>query len=164
MNYRIREIKDHEYSLLSEFLYEAIFIPDGVTPPPKNIITLPELQVYIKDFGKAESDKGMAAEIDGKIVGAAWVRIMNDYGHVDNDTPSLAISVYKEYRGLGIGTALLTGLLSILKINGYSRVSLAVQKENYAVKLYQKVGFYFFGENEQEYIMAADLTKNQTAI
>jgi len=42
------------------------------------------------------------AEVDGKIVGAVWVRIMNDYGHIDNETPSLAISLYKEYRGLAL--------------------------------------------------------------
>lgn len=26
---------------------------------------------------------------------------MNDYGHMDDNTPSFAISLYKDYRGLG---------------------------------------------------------------
>ena len=131
MNYKIREIRNHEYLLLSQFLYEAIFIPEGSTPPPKTIISLPELQVYIKDFGKKHGDQGMVVEIDNKIVGAAWVRIMNDYGHIDNKTPSLAMSLYKEYRGYGIGTALLEGLLTKLKNSKYAKVSLSVQKANY---------------------------------
>ena len=38
------------------------------------------------------------------------------------------------------------------KLN-YSKASLAVQKENYAVRMYQKVGFEIVDENEQEYIM-----------
>ena len=68
----------------------------------------------------------MAAEVQGQIVGAVWVRIMNDYGHIDDTTPSLAMSVYQEYRGLGIGTALLKELPSTLKSQGYPKVSLSV--------------------------------------
>ena len=52
MNYSIREMSQNEYELLNDFLYEAIFIPEGVQPPPKSIIDTPELQVYIADFGK----------------------------------------------------------------------------------------------------------------
>ena len=153
MDYTIREIQKQEYPLLDNFLYEAIFIPEGVEPPPKNIITSPELQVYDEHFGESRDDWGLMAEADGKIVGAVWVRIMDDYGHIDNETPSLAISLYKEYRGLGIGTAMMKEILTLLKSHGYSRVSLSVQKANYAVKLYLKIGFEIVGENEEEYIM-----------
>lgn len=139
--------------MLKDFLYEAIFIPQGIEPPPKNIIENDALQVYIKDFGKLPDDKCLVAEVDEKIVGAAWVRIMNDYGHVDDETPSFAISLYKDYRGYGIGTNLMTRMLELLKRQGYKRASLAVQKENYAVKLYKKVGFEIIDENEEEYIM-----------
>ena len=54
MDYKIREIKESEYPVLSEFLYEAIFIPEGTAKPPKSIIEQPELQVYIADFGKTD--------------------------------------------------------------------------------------------------------------
>ncbi len=146
-----------EYSLLDEFLYNAIFIPQGVTPPPKSIIENVELQVYVKDFGKQKDDLAVVAEIGGKIVGAVWARIMNDYGHIDNDTPSLAISLYKEYRGCGIGTELMRKMLSLLNECGYKRASLAVQKTNYAVKMYRKTGFVIIDENPQEYIMTCEL-------
>lgn len=153
MDYTIRKIQKHEYPLLDNFLYEAIFIPDGIEPPPKTIIASPELQVYIEHFGESKDDIGFVAEIDGKIVGAVWVRIMNDYGHIDNKTPSLAISLYKEYRGMDIGTAMMNKILTFLKTHGYERVSLSVQKANYAVKMYLKVGFEIVKENEEEYIM-----------
>ena len=42
MDYIIREIKKAEYDLLNDFLYEAIYIPVGVEPPPKSIINSPE--------------------------------------------------------------------------------------------------------------------------
>ncbi|RZT02171.1 GNAT family N-acetyltransferase [Cuneatibacter caecimuris] len=158
MEYLIRAMKREEFPLLNDFLYEAIFIPKGAEPPPKSITNLPELQVYVAGFGNSERDRAFAAVVDEQIVGAAWVRMINDYGHIDDNTPSLAISLYKEYRGLGIGTALLKTLLRNLKSTGYSKVSLSVQKDNYAVKIYEKAGFAIFHENEEEYIMVADLT------
>ncbi len=153
MDYTIREIQKTEYPLLDNFLYEAIFIPEGIEPPPKSIITSPELQVYVEHFGELKDDWGLVAEVDRKIVGAVWVRIMNDYGHIDDKIPSLAISLYREYRGFGIGTAMMKEMLSLLQSHGYKQVSLSVQKANYAAKLYLKVGFEIMKENEEEYIM-----------
>lgn len=154
MEYTIRKIKIQEYPLLNDFLYEAIFIPDGVEPPSKSIITSSELQVYVDRFGALKDDFALVTEIDKKIVGAVWVRIMNDYGHIDAETPSLAISLYKEYRGFGIGTAMMKEFLTLLKSHVYSRVSLSVQKANYAATMYLKIGFAIVRENEEEYIMA----------
>ena len=41
MNYIIREINENETAVLEDFLYEAIFVPEGVQPPEKNIIKKP---------------------------------------------------------------------------------------------------------------------------
>lgn len=157
MNYTIREMNTTEYPLLNDFLYEAIFIPDGVEAPPKSIINSPELQVYVSDFGTQKHDHALLAEIDGKVVGAVWVRIMNDYGHIDDTTPSFAISLYKEYRGQGIGTALMQEMFTTLRNAGYKQASLSVQKANYAAKMYLKLGFEIVSENEEEYIMVKNL-------
>ena len=124
--------------------------------PPKSIIEQTELQVYIEDFGKAD-DWCLVAEVKEKIVGAVWARIMNDYGHIDDETPSFAISLYEEYRHLGIGTALMNGMLEFLKNKGYKQASLSVQKANYAVSMYWKAGFEVIDENEEEYIMVCRL-------
>lgn len=157
MNYEIRQLKEEEVILLNDFLYEAIFIPEGVQAPPKSIIHLPELQVYVEDFGKKEDDICFVTEADEKIVGAVWVRVMNDYGHIGDGIPSFAISLYKEYRGYGIGTALMKKMLQELRQRDYEKTSLAVQKANYAVKMYQNVGFEIVDENEEEYIMVCQL-------
>ena len=58
------------------------------------------------------------------------MRIMDDYGHIDDETPSFAISLYEEYRNMGIGTALMRDMLEFLKNKGYRRTSLSVQKVN----------------------------------
>lgn len=153
MNYKIRTTKTNEYELLNEFLYEAIFIPEGVKAPPKTIINQPGLQVYVKGFGEEPDDICFVAEVEQNIVGAVWVRIMDDYGHVESGVPSFAISLYKEYRGYGIGTELMKRMLVELKNRGYKKASLAVQKANYAFKMYKNVGFEIVDETKEEYIM-----------
>ena len=153
----LREIKEDEYELLKDFLYEAIFIPEGVEPPAKEIIEQPELRIYYEGFGTGRADYSIVADDNGKVIGAVWTRIMNDYGHVDDDTPSFAISLYKEYRGKGIGTELMKKMLELLQNRGYKKASLAVQKENYAVKMYEKVGFKTINENSEEFIMVCEL-------
>lgn len=162
LEYIIRELKREETPILCDFLYEAIFIPKGVQPPPRDIIRRDELQVYVKAFGTLPDDKCLVAEMEGRIVGAVWVRIMHDYGSVDDKTPSFAISLYKEYRGFGIGTQLMKRMLEYLRQAGYAQASLAVQKENYAVRMYRRVGFEITDENAEEYIMVCKLNEPPT--
>ena len=157
MDYTIRRMQENEYEILKDFLYEAIFIPNGAQPPERSIINLPELQVYVADFGQEKDDICFLAEVEGKVVGAVWVRVMNDYGHIEDGVPSFAISLYKEYRGYGIGTALMRRMLCELKQRGYEKTSLSVQKANYAVQMYLKVGFEVLNEHEEEYIMVCNL-------
>ena len=159
MNTIIREIRPEEYTFLREFLYQAIYLPKGVEPPPRSVVDRPELQVYIEGFGTRPGDCCLAAEAEGTVVGAAWCRIMEDYGHIDNDTPSLAISLLPEYRGKGIGTRLLNDLLLLLQENGYRRASLSVQKENPALRLYQRTGFRILAEKGTEYLMLWDVAQ-----
>ena len=151
-------MKNSEYYLLEDFLYTAIYIPKGADAPLKNIIKSPELWVYVRDFGKSKHDLAIVAEINGNIEGAIWSRIMNDYGHIDDKTPSLAMAVNKEFRENGIGTELLKNMLVSLKAKDYPKVSLSVQKANYAVNMYKKAGFVIVKENKEEYIMAALLS------
>ena len=153
----IRNILPKEIPLLDDFLYEAIFIPEGIPAPPRSVIENEDLQVYIRDFGKLSDDRCLVAEVDGKIVGAVWTRIMDDYGHVYDQTPSLAISLHKEFRGQGIGTELLRRMLERLRSDGYRRVSLSVQKANYALRMYEKAGFKTVADRGEELLMVCHL-------
>ena len=153
----IRPIMPEEVSALDDFLYEAIFVPQGVDSPPRSIIENDDLQVYVRNFGDSPHDHCLVAESEGKIVGAVWARIMDNYGHIDNQTPSLAISLFKEYRGQGIGTQLLRQMLDLLRQKGYGQVSLSVQKENYALQMYQKAGFHVVADRGEEVLMASKL-------
>jgi uncharacterized protein YbbK (DUF523 family)/ribosomal protein S18 acetylase RimI-like enzyme len=154
----IRKMQPEETDLLKKYLYEAIFIPEGAEPPARDIVERPELKLYYEGFGSGRADHCLVAEADGRIIGAVWTRIMNDYGHVDDETPSFAISLLSEYRGQGIGTRLMRKMLSLLKEKGCRKASLAVQKANYAVGMYKNVGFEIMGENDEEYIMVCRLS------
>lgn len=107
----LRAMGENEKDILRDFLYEAIFIPEGVKPPERSIIEQPELRIYYENFGEGRADHCIVADDNGKVIGAVWTRIMNDYGHVDDETPSFAISLYKEYRGQGIGTRMMNEML-----------------------------------------------------
>lgn len=152
----IREMRKEEYPLLEEFLFQAIFQKDPANPIPREEIYKPTLQVYIKDFGDRPADHCLCAEEDGRVIGAVWVRIIPGFGSIDDQTPEFAISLLPDCRGRGIGTSLMQAMLRHLKEAGFPKTSLAVQKANYAVRMYQKVGFRIIGENTEEYIMVAE--------
>ena len=95
-------------------------------PPARDIIEMPELKLYIEEFGTRRGDNCLVADFGGKAAGAVWARIMDDYGHVDDETPSIAISLYREYRGRGIGSRMMREMLEQLKAQGYTHIFFAV--------------------------------------
>ena len=161
MNYIIRTLYPSEYSLLEEFLYQAIFVPKGQQPPPRSVLQSPALRVYVDGFGQSPHDRAFAAVAEGRVAGAVWLRIMDDYGHVDSETPSFALSLLPEFRGQGLGTALLHAMLDQLRQAGYAQASLAVQKDNYAARMYQRAGFQILRETEEEFIMVCPLSERK---
>ena len=153
----IRPIKNNEIMLLTEFIYEAVFQRDITNLVPRTIIQEPTIWIYIDEFGTKKDDHCLVAEIDKKIVGAVWTRCIKGFGQIEDTVPEFAISIYSQYRGKGIGTQLMKEMLEFLKNKGYAKTSLAVQKDNYAVKMYQNVGFEIIEQNEEEYIMVCEL-------
>ena len=162
MNVVIREITEADYLLLDDFIYTAIYIPPGEEWPPREVIFDPEIYIYVDRFGGKPGDCGVVAEQDGKVIGMAWTRIIPAYGHIDDDTPELAISVLAEFRGHNIGTMLMERLFDLLRERGYKRTSLSVQKNNPAVRFYQRLGYVVTGEKldhvgHEDYIMIKEL-------
>jgi ribosomal protein S18 acetylase RimI-like enzyme len=157
MKLNIFPIKNTEYPLLEEFSYHAIYQPPDTEPLPREVIFEPALSIYFENFGSQKGDVGVIAEWNGLSVGVAWTRIIPGYGHVDMDTPELAISVLPMARGQGVGSALLSHLFDLLREQGFHQTSLSVQKANPAFRLYQRMGYQITLENEEDYIMVKDL-------
>ena len=161
MDYTIRPLRSDERHLLEDFLYEAIYVPEGFegTVPRSIIHDDPKCRAAFECFGDLPDDRALVAEVDGRVVGACWVRTTDEYGHIDDETPSFSISLYAQYRGRGIGGALMRQMLDELREAGYARASLSVQKENPALRLYERLGFRIIGdgEDETEWMMVIDL-------
>ena len=159
---KVRAMRESDYACLPEFLYQAIFIPEGAAVPPREIIDDPQIFVYIKAFGSQTGDLGVVAEQGGQVVGAAWTRIIPAFGHINDDIPELAISILPNFRGYGIGSKMLNRLFKVLRDNGYTRTSLSVQKDNPAVRFYERLGYRITEEKldhvgHEDFIMIKDL-------
>lgn len=75
MNDAIRELNPSELDLVKEFTYEAIFQRDEQNPIGRDVLEVPEVKVFYENFGK-KTDACLVAEVEGKIVGAVWTRIL----------------------------------------------------------------------------------------
>lgn len=158
----IREIRAEDYPLLEEFLYLAVYQRDPLQPVPRSVIDEPRVHNYIDGFGARVQDHGLVAETDGRVIGAAWARVLGGdprgYGYVDNATPELAISLLPAYRNKGIGTRLMRSLLGHLAAAGYTKTSLSVDRDNSASRMYARLGFEVLAEQDEDLIMIRPLT------
>lgn len=107
-----------------------------------------ELRRYVERWGRDE-DFGVIAVAGGVSVGAAWARLFSSnepgYGYVDDATPELTIAVLPGFRGKGVGSRLLQGLLDAAEAS-YPAISLSVAKTNPARRLYRRFGFIVVAE------------------
>ncbi|MGJ5627990.1 GNAT family N-acetyltransferase [Nostoc sp. CALU 1950] len=155
----IQALKEEDEPFLWEMLYQALYLPEGQAPLPREVIYLPELARYVQDWG-SDGDCGFMVIdfLTEKPVGAVWLRLLTrnnkGYGYVDDDTPELGIAVFPEYRGQGIGTQLLTHLLE--SPCGQSSISLSVSIDNPAVSLYKRFGFEVVSRSDESLLMKRD--------
>lgn len=149
---QIRILKSSEISFLKEMLYEAIFVPEGMQKPPKSIIRDQSVAHYYKNWGKDIYDIALVIEINSELIGAIWGRKFlikeKGYGFFDEETPEISMAIKNEYRSKGLGTKLIEEVIKIYKIQGIKALSLSVDKQNLAYKLYIKQGFSIFSETE----------------
>ncbi len=163
MDYEVRFMRRDEWPLLEDFLYEAIYVPEGFEGEvPRSVIyDDPKCRAAFQGFGGRQDDRAVVAVVDGAVVGACWVRTTDEYGHLDDETPSFSVSLYRPFRGMGIGTEMMRTLLNELREAGYGRASLSVQKENPALHLYERLGFRIVGDgfDQTEWMMVCQLKR-----
>jgi ribosomal protein S18 acetylase RimI-like enzyme len=67
------------------------------------------------------------------------------YGYVGEDVPEVAMAVDPAWRGRGVGTMLLDGLIAAAARRGLRMLSLSVDRDNPAGCLYARSGFSTVG-------------------
>jgi ribosomal protein S18 acetylase RimI-like enzyme len=137
----IRPAHEEDEPFLWEMLAEAAHEPEI-----QAVRDNPDVAKYVEGWGRRPHDLGFVAEYaGGEPAGVAWLRLFvakgAGFGHVDAETPELAVAVRPECRGSGAGTRLLGRLLEEAAGVGYPAVSLSVRADNPAKRLYERVGF-----------------------
>ncbi|WP_066250887.1 GNAT family N-acetyltransferase [Neobacillus drentensis] len=143
--YRIRHGVKEDEEFLWEMLYQAFYIPEGEPRPTRDILSDPNIAQSLNGWGRKGDTALIAITANHTPIGAVWIRIFDEtnktYGYLDENTPLLGMALLPDYRGKGIGTALLGEMLKVAKESGFSRISLSVDPNNTALHLYEKFGF-----------------------
>ena len=118
------------------------------------------LERYVAGWGRP-GDNAVVAIDEFQPVGAAWYRLFEadepGYGFVDEHTPELTIANVPSMRGRGLGEELLSVLLDRAREEGRPRISLSVEPDNPAIRLYEQHGFARVGERAGALVMSAAL-------
>jgi GNAT superfamily N-acetyltransferase len=140
MTLTIRKLTLDDRPFLWEMLYQALYVPIGEPPLSRDIIHHPDIACYVEGWGRS-GDFGFLAMMNDQPIGAVWLRLMMTagYGYTDDETPELAIAILPDFRGQGVGTALLKTLVT--DDRSPASISLSVAEVNPAVRLYERFGF-----------------------
>jgi GNAT superfamily N-acetyltransferase len=149
----IRDLRPDETPFLQEMLYAALaWRPDVELPPLEWVMEHPQVAPFHTAWGR-DGDTALVAE-DGVPIGLAWYRFFTDAEHgegfVDEQTPEVAVAVADGHRGDGVGTALLEAIHARAREAGISRISLAVDHDNPARRLYERLGYVALAESEDD--------------
>ena len=142
---RIRELESADADFLGVMLYEAVYWdPAKERLPAEFVLAHPQLTIFHLGWGRP-GDTGLVAEVDDHPVGVVWYRLFTEEEHgegfVDETTPELAVSVADGHRGEGIGGALMEAIHDRARADGLERISLSVDADNPAKRLYARLGY-----------------------
>ena len=128
------------------------------------LVLLREMLYTARDWrpnGARAGDTALVAEDRGRLVGLVWYRFFTETEHgegfVDEHTPELAIAVEEEFRRRGIGAALMEAIHDRARRDGVARISLSVDADNPAKRLYVRVGYVDVAPDDDLGRMVLDL-------
>jgi ribosomal protein S18 acetylase RimI-like enzyme len=133
-------LRSSEQKIATDMLYYGLRLDEAGT----TLDAHPELRVFERGYGLTSRDLGLYALSDHQLAGAAWIRLLraddNAPGFVDERTPVLVVGVKPEFRGEGIGSAMLEQLL--LEAGAlYDRVSVSVASASQEMRFFERFGF-----------------------
>jgi ribosomal protein S18 acetylase RimI-like enzyme len=139
---------DQDLRFLRAMLHEAAFWRPGAggaaRPSLDEALASPHLARYVEGWGRP-GDRALLARHGDRALGAVWYRLFTadrpGYGFVDAATPELSIGVLATERGRGVGAALLAAALAQAALDGHPGLSLSVEPDNPALRLYERLGF-----------------------
>lgn len=142
----------------SKDLIQYLKVTCGETPflirePDEINITEEREKAFIQDKLDSERELLLLAFVDGKHVGNCSLMSLSPYKRYRHRC-EVAIALYQEFCGLGIGKTMLETVLDVAVTLGYEQAELEVAAENKnAILLYEKLGFIKYGTfpNDMKY-------------
>ena len=144
--FTVRRVEDADLPFLRDMGFEAAAVAPVIRAMGRDAaFALPELARYLEGWGRPGDAGVVAIDATGRRLGAVWYRCFPadppGYGFVAPDMPELSIGVLAEERGRGVGGALLEALKAVAREQGYRALSLSVDRQNPARRLYERHGF-----------------------
>jgi GNAT superfamily N-acetyltransferase len=154
----IRELRADESAFLGEMLHAALaWNPRRRLPPKPELLQFPQVTMFYEGWGR-DGDTALVAEADGRLLGLVWYRFFTEEvhgeGYVDEQTPEVAIAVVDGQRGRGLGTALMEAIHARAREQGVGRISLSVDHDNPARRLYDRLGYVEIAPGEERLVIA----------
>ncbi len=141
----VRRAEAADASFLADMLVEASNWHPDRTRPKVQLLADPKVNRYLKGWKRPSDDGVVAADESGALIGACWYRVLPrsepGYGFVAAGVPELTLGVRPVHRAQGVGRALLRALCDVAAERGHQRISLSVERENFAQRLYLSEGF-----------------------
>jgi len=161
-NVRPADISDLPF--LEEMLFEAAYWRPSVPRPRLEVgLRRPDLAKLLHGWGRRGDTAVLAVSDAAHSLGAAWYRFWSkadhSYGFVSEHIPELAIGVKQEARNRGVGSLLLRELLEEAGRQGIVQVSLSVEVDNPALRLYERLGFEKIGREGNAWTMVANTAR-----
>lgn len=140
-------ITKEDEPFLKEMLYEALYIRTGQLPFEPSIVDEPSFKKYYTEWS-LNKDIGIILSLNNQQIGACWSRTFTkekpSYGFIDEKIPEITIALKKQFHNQGFGTKLLLELFKRNKRAGFNELSLSVDQESPALRLYKRLGFELY--------------------
>lgn len=154
-----RPLAREDQDQLWHWLHIALWDPPPAALRPIEVLQSPAVRIYAEHWGQP-TDVGVVAMVDGVDAGACWLRLLPagvGLGSVDAETPQLGIALEPRFQRIGVGRLLMLRALEAARRAGYRQVSLTVNPENPAQRMYERCGFRQSGVRNGYHLMLADL-------
>ena len=165
-SWTVRNATSADSEFLTDMLVAVVnWSPEWRPRSRRRVLAVPATAHYIAGWPR-DTDLGVIAEADAVPVGAAWVRFFTaedpGYGFVAPDVPELTVGVAAAWRGRGVGRSLLRAAAARAAAAGIRRVSLSVERKNFARGLYLSEGYVVADSSDpQSDTMVKDLTSDR---
>jgi len=143
--FRVRAAAQADGAFLGDMVVEAANWRQGGARPRHEVMAGTEHSRYLAGWMRPGDAGFIAEDRNAEPIGAAWYRMLPrsdpGFGYVGTGVPELIIGVRPIWRAHGVGRALLQQLCEHARAQGHGRLSLSVERGNFATTLYRSEGF-----------------------